>query len=236
MISVSTVLERIPSAFGLSEVGYRYISNMPSLGVIQYFKCRGRVQALRYLAVDNDLELGEDPFELSEWPALKPKTPLGQAPVLHDGDLHLSQSNAILRYVSRKHGLYGSNDKEAALIDMINDQQEDFRQTYYYLVYHDFDANKEEYIKTLPSHLSTFEKFLGENKGGNGFFVGDKISFADYNIFDLLDDLVVLAPTILDGFPKLKGFHSRIASRDKIAKYRSTDAFKKLPVNGNGKQ
>lgn len=209
---------------------------MPSLGVIQYFKCRGRAQALRYLAVDNDLELGEDPFDESDWPALKPKTPLGQAPVLHDGDLHLAQSNAILRYVSRKHGFYGTNDREAGLIDMINDQQEDVRQTYFYFIYNEFETKKEEFIKSLPAHLAIFEKFLGQNKGGAGFVVGDKISFADYNIFDLLDNLQILSPTILDGFPKLKGFHSRIASRDKIAKYRSTDAFKKLPVNGNGKQ
>jgi glutathione S-transferase P len=239
LLSVSTVLERIPSAFSLSEVGDE-TSNMPSLGVLQYFACRGRVQALRYLAADNDFELEEDffPYGGSEWPALKPQTPFGQVPVLHDGDFHLAQSNAILRYVSRKYGFYGNNDKEAALIDMINDQQEDVRLTYYYFIYNDYDkpTGREDYIKSLPTHLAPFEKFLGENNGGTGFFVGDKISFADYNIFDLLDIFEVLSPNILDGFPKLKGFYSRIASRDKIAKHRSTDAFTKLPFCGNGKQ
>nr|AUS83917.1 glutathion S-transferase pi [Eisenia fetida] len=203
---------------------------------LQYFPVRGRAQALRYIVVDNDLEVQEEVINKIDWPAMKPKTPLGQLPVFHDGDLHISQSNAILRYVARKHGLFGKNDKEAALIDMINDQQEDIRQAYMHLIYQEYDTGKDAYIKNLPTQLATLEKVLGENKGGAEFFVGDKISFVDYTIFDLLDNLIILSPTCLDGFPKLKGFHSRIGSRDKIAKYRATDAFKKLPINGNGKQ
>jgi glutathione S-transferase len=203
---------------------------------LQYFPVRGRAQALRYIVADHGLELKEEVVSDGEWPAVKPKTPLGQLPAFHDGDLHLGQSNAILRYIARKHGLYGKNDREAALIDMINDQQEDMRLSYLHLIYQEYDAGKEAYIKNLPTHLATLEKVLGENKGGAGFFVGDKISFVDYTIFDLLDNLHILAPHSLDGFPKLKGFHGRIASRDKIAKYRTTDAFKKTPINGNGKQ
>jgi glutathione S-transferase len=203
---------------------------------LQYFRGRGRAQAIRYLTLDNGLELQEEVVDFSNWPALKPQTPLGQLPVFTDGDLHLGQSNAILRYLARKHGLYGKNDKEAALIDMINDQQEDIRATYLRLIYLEYDTGKDAYIKNLPNHLAIFEKFLGAHSGGSGFFVGDKISFADYTIFDLLDILEVLAPQILDGFPKLKEFHSRIASHEKIAKYRATDDFKKTPINGNGKQ
>ena len=35
-------------------------------------------------------------------------------------------------------GLYGQNDREAALIDMINDQQEDMRAAYVRLIYHEY--------------------------------------------------------------------------------------------------
>jgi len=63
-----------------------------------------------------------------------------------------------------------------------------------------------------------------------------QISFVDYTVFDLLDNYLILAPDCLDKFPKLKSFHGRMAARDKIASYRQTDSFKKMPVNGNGKQ
>jgi len=171
-----------------------------------------------------------------EWPTLKPKCIFGQLPVLHDGNFEIAQSNAILRHVARKHALYGKDDVEKTWIDMINDTQEDVRLSYLRLIYQQYDTEKENYIKSLPEKLALFEKVLGKNDGGKGFFVGSKASFLDYNIFDLLDNLLLLSPTCLDTFPHLKAFHGRIASHDKIAKYRATEAFKGLQVNGNGKQ
>ena len=52
---------------------------------------------------------------------------LGQLPCFCDGNLELVQSGAIVRYLARKHDLYGLNASEAALIDMVYDGQEDLR-------------------------------------------------------------------------------------------------------------
>lgn len=208
---------------------------MPGYKLV-YFPVRGRAQALRYICADNGITLEEQVVAMNEWGALKPKTPLGQLPVFYDGDFVLAQSNAILRYVAKKHGLYGKDDKEAALIDMINDQQEDVRLTYINLIYRNYEAGKADYVKSIPDNLKVLETVLSRNHGGDGFFIGDKISFADYTIFDLLDNLVTLSSTCLDTLPLLKGFYTRMGNREKIAKLRSTEAFKKTPINGNGKQ
>jgi len=201
-----------------------------------YFAVRGRGQGLRYMCADNDIQLEEQDVVFDEWSKIKATTPFGQLPVLHDGDLQVAQSNAILRHVARKHGLYGKNEVEQTKIDMLNDQQEDIRLTYVKLIYQDYDKEKENYIKTIPERLATVETFLGKNKGGKGYFVGDHASFVDYNMFDLLDNLVTLAPHCLDTHPLLKGFHDRFAKREKLAKFRSTERFTKMPINGNGKQ
>jgi len=201
-----------------------------------YFNVRGRAQAFRYMCHDNGIAFEEvfTPFE--DWPKLKPTTRFGQLPILYDDGFEIAQSNAILRTIAKKHGLYGSNDKEASLIDQINDQQEDTRLTYLRLIYQEYDKEKDNFIKSIPDKLAVFEKVLKENKGGPAFFVGEKISYVDYTVFDLLDNLVTLSPTALDKFPVLKAFHSRMAGRPKIAAYRNTDEVKKMPINGNGKQ
>lgn len=203
-----------------------------------YFPVRGRAQAFKYLCTDNDIEFTVEtiPMDMKVWGEMKPKTMFGQLPIVYDGDFELAQSNAILRHLARKHGLYGSNEKEMTMIDMINDQQEDTRMSYIKLIYQEYDTGKADYINSLPDKLTVFEKTLAKNNGGSGFFVGSKISFLDYNMFDLLDNLQVLCPSCLDKFPLLKGFHTRMASREKLAKLRSTDEFKKMPINGNGKQ
>jgi glutathione S-transferase len=201
-----------------------------------YFAVRGRSQSLRYLVRDLGIALEEEHVDFAKWPSIKPTTPFGQLPVLHDGELQIAQSNAILRYFARKHGLYGENDVEAVTIDALNDTQEDFRLGYLKLIYQQYEAEKENYIKALPEKLAVFETHLKKNHKGEGFFVGKKISFIDYQMYDILDNHLLLAPHSLDAFPALKAFHARIGAPPNIAKYRESDEFKKMPVNGNGKQ
>jgi len=203
-----------------------------------YFQVRGRAMAFRYMCLDNNIALKETiiPFD-DQWPKFRLTTRFGQLPEVVDEDgFKIAQSNSILRTVAKKHGLYGSNDKEASLIDQINDQQEDTRLTYLRMIYQEYDKEKDNYISKLPEKLEVFEKVLSQNNGGSAFFVGSKVSYVDYTIFDLLDNLVVLSAHSLDKFPLLKAFHARMAGREKIAAYRNTDGFKTMPINGNGKQ
>lgn len=62
------------------------------------------------------------------------------------------------------------------------------------------------------------------------------MTFADYNLFDLLDIHEVLSPGFLGNFPTLKAYYDRIASRPSIQKCRQSEEFKKMNINGNGKQ
>ncbi|MBN3303817.1 GSTP1 transferase, partial [Amia calva] len=96
------------------------------------------------------------------------------------------------------------------------------------------DTGKDKYIKDLPDDLAKFEKILLNNKGG--FVVGDKISFADYNLLDVLRNHLVLAPTCLDKLPTLKSYVERLNSRPKLKAFLESDAHKNRPINGNGKQ
>lgn len=203
-----------------------------------YFPVKGRVQALRYMCIDNDIKFEEEvfPIDYEKWPAKKATCELGTLPIVFDGNFEVGQSNAILRHLARKHGLYGKDDHERAQIDMVNDQQADYREAYYKMIYQDYDNGKQKFIDELPQKLAILEKLLGKNNGGKNYFVGTKQSFCDYSTFDLLDIFLVLSTTCLDQFPLLKSFHARMASKPKILKHRQSDYFKSLPINANGKQ
>ena len=48
-------------------------------------------------------------------------------PYFTDGDVKLTQSDAILRHLGRKHGLYGGSEKQAGHIDMLIDTAKDIK-------------------------------------------------------------------------------------------------------------
>ncbi|XP_067314188.1 glutathione S-transferase P [Pseudorasbora parva] len=203
---------------------------------LTYFAVKGRCGALKIMLADNGQQLKENLVTFDDWMKgeIKASCVFGQLPKFQDGDLVLYQSNAMLRHLGRKHAAYGKSDCEASLIDMMNDGVEDLRLKYIKLIYQEYETGKEAFIKDLPNHLKPFESVLAKNK--SGFLVGDQISFADYNLFDLLLNLKVLSPTCLDSLPALKSFVDKLAARPKVKALLECDDFKKLPINGNGKQ
>ena len=62
------------------------------------------------------------------------------------------------------------------MLDVVNDGVEDL------LIYTNYEAGKEEYVKALPGYLKPFETLLSQNEGGQAFIVGNQISFTDYNL------------------------------------------------------
>ncbi|KAF7702378.1 hypothetical protein HF521_001661 [Silurus meridionalis] len=225
----------IPNTRGLKALQEPDLQKMAPY-TITYFAVRGRCGALRIMLSDLGQEWKEIVVNFDEWMKgdLKKTCVFGQLPKLQDGDLVLFQSNTFLRHVGRKHGAYGKNDTEAALIDMFNDGVEDLRIKYLKMIYQEYDTGKDAYIKDLPNHLSKFEAVL--EKSSSGFLVGGSISFADYSLFEVLLNHQVLSPTCLDSFPALNGFVQKMSSRPKIKAFLDSDAYKKLPINGNGKQ
>ncbi|KAK7137521.1 hypothetical protein R3I94_013238 [Phoxinus phoxinus] len=203
---------------------------------LTYFAVKGRCGALKMMLADYGQQLKENLVTFEEWMKgdVKASCVFGQLPKFQDGDLVLYQSNAMLRHVGRKHGAYGKSDCEASLIDMMNDSVEDLRLKYIKLIYQEFETGKEAFVKDLANHLKPFETILAKNK--SGFLVGDQISFADYNLFDLLLNLRVLSSTCLDSFPALKSFVEKTSARPKVKALLESDDFKKMPINGNGKQ
>uniref|UniRef100_A0A8C6CBI2 Glutathione S-transferase P n=1 Tax=Monodon monoceros TaxID=40151 RepID=A0A8C6CBI2_MONMO len=172
---------------------------MPPYTIV-YFPVRGRCEAMRMLLADQDQSWKEEVVTMETWPSLKASCLYGQLPKFQDGDLTLYQSNAILRHLGRSLGLYGKDQREAALVDVVNDGVEDLRCKYVTLIYTNY------------------------------------ISFADYNLLDLLRIHQVLAPGCLDSFPLLSAYVARLSARPKLQAFLASPEHVNRPINGNRKQ
>uniref|UniRef100_A0A452QM52 Glutathione S-transferase n=1 Tax=Ursus americanus TaxID=9643 RepID=A0A452QM52_URSAM len=201
---------------------------------IVYFPTRGRCEAMRMLLADQGQSWKEEVVTKETWlqGPLKASCLYGQLPKFQDGDLTLYQSNAILRHLGRSLGLYGKDQREAALLDVVNDGVEDLRCKYVMLIYTNYEEGKAKYLQELPGHLKPFETLLTQNQGGQAFIVGDQISFADYNLLDLLLNHQVLAPGCLDSQPLLLAYVARLSARPKLKAYLASPEHVNRPVHG----
>ncbi|XP_038676087.1 glutathione S-transferase Mu 5-like [Scyliorhinus canicula] len=203
-----------------------------------YWDIRGLAQPIRLLLEYSGTEYeekfyscGEAPnYDKSCWFDVKPKLGLDfpNLPYLLDGDIKITQSNAIMRYIARKHKLVGVTEDEKVRVDMLENQAMDFRMGIVRLAYNpDFENLKGEYLKGLPNLLKQFSDFLGKKP----WFAGDKITFVDFLMYELFDEHRVLEPKCLDEFKNLKDFVQHFEALEKIAAYLKSDRFIKGPFN-----
>ena len=172
---------------------------------------------------------GPPEFSRQEWFSAIPKLGLDfpNLPYLIDGDFKLTQSNAILRYIARKHGLCGRTERQMAIVDMLENEAMDFRNEFVQLVYDPNMASmKADYLHSVDARIQRFSLYLGDKP----WFTGDEITFPDFSLYELFDQHRLFEPTILDKYPNLKNFLDRFEALPAIKAYLSSDQFKKRPV------
>jgi glutathione S-transferase len=111
---------------------------------------------------------------------------------VHDdnGSVHvISQSKAVERYISRKYGLMGSNEIEAARIDAVCESVRDLKDAYQKVKGTEGAKNSENskieafFTEGLLESLKKLEGILDYN---TFFAIGNKLSLADVTIYNFL--------------------------------------------------
>ncbi|XP_023577438.1 glutathione S-transferase Mu 2 isoform X5 [Octodon degus] len=202
-----------------------------------YWDIRGLAHAIRLLLEYTDTSyeekrysIGDAPdYDKSQW--LNEKFKLGldfpNLPYLIDGTHKLTQSNAIMRYIARKHNLCGETEEERIRVDILENHSMDLRFQLGMLCYgSDFDQKKPEFLQGLPDKMKHLSEFLGKQP----WFAGNKITFVDFLAYDVLDQHRRFEPTCLEAFPNLKDFISRFEGLKKISAYMKSSRFLPRPV------
>ncbi|XP_065596248.1 glutathione S-transferase 2-like [Cyrtonyx montezumae] len=168
-------------------------------------------------------------YNPSDWTNEKEKLGLDfpNLPYLIDGDTKLTQSNAILRYIARKHNMCGETEKEKQLVDVLENHLMDLRMAFARLCYSpDFEKLKPEYLQQLPQKLRDLSRFLGSRP----WFVGDKPTFIDFLAYDVLDQHRMFVPDCPELQGNLGQFLQRFEALDRIAGYMRSGRFMKTPI------
>ncbi|CAG2177630.1 unnamed protein product, partial [Oppiella nova] len=121
-------------------------------------------------------------------------------PYYMDGDLKISQSMAILKYLARKHGLVARDDRELIKQEIVAEQLSDIRMRFIMGVVFspkDLADVKDGYITgSLIPQLDELVKFLGNKQ-----WLTTKLSYVDFIAYEILDWFRLFTPETIAKYP-----------------------------------
>ncbi|KAG7396158.1 hypothetical protein PHYBOEH_002655 [Phytophthora boehmeriae] len=195
----------------------------PSQLKLTYFAGAGRAELSRLILSAGNVSFEDERLDRDSFLAVKPTLPLGQVPVLEVDGTTYSQSMAIARYAAKLTGLYPQDPLECLRVDMVSESLVDVKSIISDITYREKDeAAKAEKTKKLleesvPKTLKLLEGFV---KTSGEFFLGDKLSYADVQLFDLVkNSLSNFAGFSLTSYPKLTALVKKVEANANVATY-----------------
>lgn len=189
---------------------------------LTYFNARGRGEIMRLLFAEAKEAYDDCRIEKDQWPALKASTPFGQLPMLEVDGVKLCQSTACARYLARKFHLAGKSELEQAQTDMVVDCIEDSAKPMISFFFEKDEAKKTELKKKyneeqLPAFLTLLENLLKQNNGGDDFFVGKGVTWADLYLLGFIGWTNMAGnEDPLGKHPKLKALKAKVENLPNI--------------------
>uniref|UniRef100_A0A0K8RG20 glutathione transferase n=1 Tax=Ixodes ricinus TaxID=34613 RepID=A0A0K8RG20_IXORI len=205
--------------------------------VVGYSSARGLAQSIRNLLTykgvdfeDRRYKYGPAPnFEKPEW--TKEKNSLGlqfpNLPYLIDGDVKITQSIAILRYLGRKHDLAARTPQETLELDFLEQQANDLMWGLIIVAMSpNFNEAKKFHEASLVSSLNVWSEHLRSHK----WALGDRLTYVDFLLYESLDwnrhfkpDAFLVHPPILD-------YLKRFEELPNIKEYFASSKYSKWPI------
>lgn len=189
---------------------------------LTYFDGTGRAELTRLIFAFGGIAFQDERVKKEDFPALKPSLPLGQLPVLQVDGKTYAQSMAIARYAAKLSGLYPQDPLQALAADMISETFMDLMVAVIDYSYMEKDAAaKDEKAKKFASE--TFPKAFGllETKVQGPFFLGASPTYADVQLFDVVENgLKFMCPDLqYVAYSKLTALIESVRTNAPIAAY-----------------
>ena len=192
---------------------------------LTYFRGRGRAETTRWMLAATGIDFinvpVDTPQDLADLRA-SGKLPFDQMPLLEIGDLCLSQSSAMIRFLARRGGFYGENDTDALWCDMVAGVVADFAETG---IQAPFKPTADAAIADMEARFAKFgHRFEARiEERGSGFCAAGSITFADVVLAEALSTYLEWCPEILSDTPRLKALYDTVTGLPGIAAYFASD-------------
>ena len=200
-----------------------------STPILTYFDfAGGRGEEARLAFAVAGADWVDDRFR-GDWPSKKPTTPFGGLPTLEiPGKGVISQSNAILSYIGREHGLLPADSWEAARHEALMNAIEELRAQVATTAKDDAEEKRVARQAFASGYFQHWASNVTEQIKGP-FVGGAQISVADLKLFVAMRSYTKgvydhIPADILDAFPKITGLMAAVAEHPRVADWHAKSA------------
>jgi glutathione S-transferase len=170
-------------------------------------------------------------------------------PFLRDGEVLVGQTAAILQYLGPRLKLVARSDSarlwthqiQLTIADLVNEAHDTHHPIGPGLYYEDQKAEArrraEDFCRArMPKFLQWFEAILVRNPAGSRHLVGNRLSYADLSLFQLVEGLRYAFPAAADrtlaSAPHAQQLCRGVAALPRVAAYLASE--RRLPFNEEG--
>jgi glutathione S-transferase len=197
----------------------------PKLTYFDFPGGRGEDCRIAFFVAGVDFE--DDRVSGPAWKELKPESPFGKLPILREeGKPALGQSNAILAYIGRCHGLHPADPWEAARHEAVMAAVEELRVTIIEPTMKiEDDAEKRRVREELSADAIPAWGGQIERQIEGPFIGGDELNVADIKLFTAMNWLargVVdhVAPDVFKNCQRMGALFDAVKGHPRVAEWR----------------
>jgi len=190
---------------------------------LTYFERYGLAEQVRWMLAAAGIEWNQVALQThEEFLALRKEGKLlyGQLPLLEIDGLRLVQSQAMVRYVAQRGGLWGRTPAESAMVDMVAEGIRDARGP---VVSFPFTSDQKALADEIPfrvaKQLMPLEAYLQQKTDGSPFFLESGLSAADVLLAEFLEELIAIRAGSVANYASCSALHKQITQLPGIQTY-----------------
>ena len=208
----------------------------PELG---YWKIRGFAQPIKFLLAYLNVQYTEQVYEVGAphyssacWPQVKDSLELDFEDMPYyvdaeDPNLKLTNTLAIIKYIAMKYGsesLVGQTAEQKGQVEMLAHVITDLLNNKATKLCYDPSQDKHKLGSILVEDMSSIAQFMETSQAEGFFLVGEKPSYADFILFELINRVDWMSEgDLLKTYPNLKYFHTMFRELPGIQEYLQTN-------------
>ena len=200
---------------------------MPKLKLTYFDASASRGEECRLALHVAGLPFEDERLDRAGWAARKASSPFGALPILTvEGKGELAQSNAILGYIGRAHGLLPADPFEAARHESVMSAVEDLRAALRPVVRISDEAEKKKARTEFAQ--GTLQEWGGqiERQIRGPFVGGEKLGVADLKVYVVTSTFIKggmdhIPADVFKAFPKLTALYAAVKAHPRVAEWQA---------------